>query len=143
MTRDEFLKRKRYLMRYVKAKQHIDQLEEKLFELDKDTGVRSAGFNNVGTGSNVREFKAQYDRFSELEERINNLLTKARMIRKEIYSCIDTLENSNEAKVLELRFVDDLSFYEIATQTSYSTRWVERLYTAGVQHCVIPKKVDR
>ena len=133
----EFQKKKRFLIRYVKLKHHIDYLEERLYELDKDTGLHSPNTDGVGSSSNVREYQSQYDLVSEMEDRINRMLKKSRAARIEICDCIDSLEDTNEATVLEKHFIDDLSFFEIAAQTNYTQRWVEQLYASGMNHIEI------
>lgn len=131
----EFQRKKKFLNRYVKLKHHIDVLEEKLFELDKDdSGIHSPTFDSVGTSSNVREYSSHYDKVAELNDRINTMLGRARHCRKEIYSVIDLIENENEAQVLEMRFLDDLTFNQIAERTHYTLHYVEQLYAAGVKH---------
>lgn len=135
----EFQKKKRFLIRYVKIKHHIDYLEERLYELDKDTGLHSPSINGVGSSSNVREYQSQYDLVSEMEDRIDRMLKKSRAIRLEVYSCIDGLENVNELAVLEKYFIDDLSLYEISIKTNFSIRWVKTLYVDGVKHIRLPE----
>lgn len=72
-----------------------------------------------------------------MEDRINRMLKKSRAARIEICDCIDALEDTNEATVLEKHFIDDLSFFEIAAQTNYTQRWVEQLYASGMNHIEI------
>lgn len=100
----EFQRKKKYLARYVKIRHHIDSLEEQLFELDVDTGVHSPALSPASGSSNVKDYKAQYERVDEMNERINLKLERARKVRQEIYAVLDTLDNPKEAQILELHF---------------------------------------
>lgn len=124
-------------MRYLKTTRRIAELEQRLFELDEDTGVHSPSFSGSAP-STVTERISLAERKEELNERINRLLKKSRQYRREIYTVIDGLDNQVEADVLEMRFIRDMGFYMIADETHYTEHWVEQVYASGVRNVELP-----
>jgi phage shock protein A len=127
---DLFKQHKKYLMRYIHAKRSIDQLEERLFEMDKRIEAVRAKHEVIT--------RIQSDERESLNDRINQRLTHARYIRTEISTAIDELENPDQANILEQRFADGLTLEAIAKNSAFSLQWVEELYRRGVRSIKIP-----
>ncbi len=131
--RKEFLKQYRYKMRLVKS------LEDRLFELDKQMEqLNSPVITDMPGGGIPTTLNDRYERKEELNERINAKLVEARKIRRELTDIFDQLTNAKQGRVLELYFIDGLKLENIALQTNYSVRQVNRLYSEGVLNCPIP-----
>lgn len=131
---DEFQKNKKFLKRYKPYKRNIDRLEQRLFELDVELeNLKSPQLSGMPKGSpQMRDLTKRFDKKTELNNRINKLNEEGQPIKDEILDVIDHLENSRQAAILELYFIDDLNLNQIAFKLKYSYRQVSRLYGAGV-----------
>ena len=112
----QFEAKKTYLKRYTKMRVKIDRLSERLGDLDSSVD------------------KVLYD---ETTRRISAMQHDAQMVRTEILSVIDALEIYNELEVIEMYFIDNMTFEEIADEKCYSVRHVIRLYSGGINKLVI------
>ena len=130
----ELERKKKFLKRYKKNQSLIDRLEERLYLLDQRIiGLRGIGFSDMpkGSGSTVTTAELITDKM-ELEERINRLVQKGRILKKEVIEKIDTLEEPLYAEVLESFFIDGKSFIEIADEMGYNERHIIRVYSRAV-----------
>ena len=66
------------------------------------------------------------------EERIHTLKAKSETIKREILAEIDRLDDVRYTDVLELFFIDCLTFEEIAEELGYNERHIVRLYTEAL-----------
>ena len=71
-----------------------------------------------------------------LEDRIKKLKIKNTEIKKSILEEIDSLEHRRHSEVLELYFIDCLSFEDISEELGYTVRHIVRLYTEGINQLV-------
>lgn len=137
--KSEFQKRKEFLVRYRYKKRLVESLENRLFELDaKMEQLSSPVITDMPGGGIPTTLNDRYERKEELNERINNVLVEARKIRRELTNVFDQLDNARQGEILELYFIEELSLEDIAVQTDYSLRQVNRLYSDGVLACKVP-----
>ena len=135
----EFEVNKRYLRRYRPFFRQIRRLETKLSVIeDRIRTVHSPSMSGQPGGGKRRELADDLIEKEELEVRIERLIKKSRPVKAEVTQCIDGLENSLEATVLEQYFIEDIQLDTIALQMSYSFRQVKRLYGDGVRHVKCP-----
>ena len=127
--------KKRFMKRYRKNQALVRRLSEKLERItDRVTSVGFPSFSSMPRSSNhITNAELIHEKL-ELEERIERLKSRSEVIRHEIVDVIDTLEDTREADVLELYFLDGLDFYDIADELHYTMRHVRRLYRAGLDH---------
>lgn len=138
LNEDLYKKHKRALKRYRKNRTLIDNLEEKLVKVDERIlKIKSTNFNSTGGGrgkiQTIEDLIADKD---DLERRINNLCQKGRQIKREVADIIDTLEEPQQAKVLEMFFIECKSIEIIADELAYNQRHVVRLFNAGINNIV-------
>lgn len=131
---DEFQKNKKFLKRYKPYKRNIDRLKERVNDLNvKMENLKSPQISDMPKGSpKQRDFTEEMTMKAELKKRIDNLKIEGQPIKDEICSIIDHLANPHQAAVLELYFIDDFKFEQIAKKLNYSNRQVARLYGSGV-----------
>lgn len=131
--------KKRYLKRYKKTMERLEQLQDKLIEIDTQAvGIgspRITGMPGGGTPVTSADLIAEK---AELEERICSLKEKAKRYREEIIVCIDGLEDPRAAMVLEMFFIHRMTFAQIAQRTSYSERQIYRHYSEGIENIELP-----
>lgn len=134
-----FQQHKDFLVRYRYKKRLVESLENRLFELDaKMEQLSSPVITDMPGGGIPTTLTDRYERKEELNERINHVLVEARKIRRELTNVFDQLDNARQGEILELYFIEELSLEDIAVQTDYSLRQVNRLYSDGVLACKMP-----
>ena len=134
--------KKRYLKRYRKNRDLIIRLKLKIVNLDdRIKGIRSPGFSDMprgGTPITKEDMIAEKD---EIERRITRLEVKGEKIKNEILEVIDELEDTRYADVLESFLIDCMDFGDIAEETGYSIRHIERLYGEAIK-CIVDLMSD-
>ena len=137
MSKTYFQINRDYLMRYRDVCAKIDRLEDRLYLLDtrleKLSSPRITGMpRSTSSNADIRDdLIMQKD---EVTERINKQNVKSRTLRSEICDAIDNLDDTQEARVLELYFIDRMTLQEIADMLVFDIRWVKRLYSRGTSH---------
>lgn len=126
-------------MRYRDVCAKIDRLEDRLYLLDtrleKLSSPRITGMPKSHSNADIRDdLIMQKD---EVADRINKRNVKRMKLRKEICNVIDDLDDTQEARVLELYFIDGMTKQEIADYLVFDLRWIKQLYSRGIQHLVI------
>ena len=111
----EFERKKTYLKRYSVLRNKIERLRARL------------------------SIMCEEDQFliDDTNEQLDYLITESLLVRKQLYLCIDRLENFNETEILERYFIHNMSFDDIALHTSYSERHIIRIYSSGIRNLVI------
>lgn len=126
-------KKKRSLKRYKKNLSCIERLEAKLdLVSERMTSVKSPNFSCMPRGGTPVTTADLVCEKMELEERIERLKDKGKILRREILAEIDTLEDPRQAEVLEAFFIGGQSMEEISDDTTWNVRHVYRLYSEGV-----------
>ncbi|WP_270790078.1 DUF1492 domain-containing protein [Enterococcus diestrammenae] len=137
--KEETKQNKNYLNRYRRYMKRVDKLEEKLFQLDVQIqGLKGRQITDMPRGGVPLTTDDLLIKKEETEHRIQNLLDRSKKIRYEVFDCIDTLEDDRFAEVLELYFIDRLTFEQIADKNNFSLRHVGYLYGMGIDSVIIP-----
>lgn len=129
--------KKRSLKKYKILKSRINRLEDRRKTLDaKIKSVKSPNYSGMPRGGvpvSVDELLA--DKL-ELEERLERLKEKSKVLKREILEEIDSLDNPVYCEVLESFFIDGLSIEQIAYNEGYTVRHTYRLYHDAVSSLV-------
>lgn len=115
-----FEAKKMYLKRYQRTRAKIDRLHDRISDLKRDDLVSDNEIILI-----------------ETQERIAAIEASSQLIRKQIYSAIDKLDNYHEIEVLEMFFIFNYDFDRIAQEKSYSTRHVIRTYSRAIRNLEI------
>ena len=111
----EIEKKKRSLKRYKKNLACIVRLEEKLYLLDERIkSVKSPSYSGMPRGGTPVTTDELIADKMELEERIERLQKKKRLLKNEILEEIDSLDDPRYCEILEAFFIDGLTLEEIA-----------------------------
>lgn len=129
--------KKRYLKRYRKNRALIFRLKKKIENLDdRIKGIRSPGFSDMPRGGTPITKEDLTAEKVDIERRINRLEGKGKIIKSEIIDIIDELDDSRYAEVLESFLIDCKDFGDIADETGYSVRHIERLYKDAIKSAI-------
>lgn len=125
--------KKRSLKRYRKNVECIERLERKLVVLEaRITTIKSPNFSGMPRGGVPVTIDDLISDKMDLEDRIKRLKAKSRDLKRAVYEEIDSLEDTRYCEVLEARFIDGLSFGDIADNLGYTERHVYTLYQEAI-----------
>lgn len=111
----------------------IERLEEKLLMIDNQIiGLKSVTINDMPRGGQPVTKTDLLIKKEETQERIKTLTDTSLKVKKEIFECIDSLDDYRLAEVLENYFIDRMTLEEIAKEKHYSVRHVGYLYAKGI-----------
>lgn len=128
---------KRYLKRYRKNRAQINRLKNKIKNLDERIkGLRSPGFSDMPRGGTPITKEDLTVEKVDIESRIKRLEAKGKIIKNEILFSIDELEDTRYAEIMEAFLIDCKNFGDIAEDTGYSVRHIERLYGEAIKELV-------
>ena len=129
------LKKKRALKRYRKNVACIERLERKLISLnERIKSVKSPTLSGMPRGGVPVTLDDLLSDKLDLEDRIKRLRIKSRGLKLAVYEEIDNLEDPRYCDVLEMFFIDCLSFDEIAEELGYTERHVIKLYSEAITY---------
>jgi hypothetical protein len=130
----EIASKKRFLKRYRKNLNCIVRLEGKLALLEhKLNSVRSPNMSGMPRGGvPVTAADMVVDKI-DLENRIERLKEKGKILKREILEEIDSLDEPRYVAILEGFFIDCLSIEDIAENEGYTVRHVYSIYHDAIR----------
>ena len=129
--------KKRFLKRYRKNRALIYRLKLKIANLDdRIKTIRSPGYSDMPRGGTPITKEDMIAEKADLESRIKRLEAKGKNIKTEILDIIDELEDTRYAEVLESFLIECKDFGDIAEDSGYSSRHIERLYGEAIKTIV-------
>ena len=141
--KEENKRKKYYLKRYRNYLMRIERLKEKLFGIDEQlTGLKSVAINDMPSGGERLTTDDLLIKKEETEHRIETLKETSLVVKKEIFECIDHLDDYRLAEILEYYFIDGLTLEEIAEQNNYSVQHVGYLYGLALDNIKIKTLSD-
>ena len=135
MTAKEFLNQGFYINERIDAK--IEQIAM-LRELAKKTNVTLSdmpGNPNRG-GSKIEDTLVK---IVSLEEEINDEIERLMDLKKEITGAIERVEDPQESLLLNLRYLNFMTWEKIAVKMDCSVRNVHILHSKALEDLVVPK----
>lgn len=89
-------------------------------------------------GSGTDKVQRSVDKLADIDAQISAQLERIELLRGQIESAIDELEDSRQRAVLRLRYINDLSYEEISYKLHYNIRWLRRLEHAALEKLELP-----
>ena len=133
----EIKKKKSFLYRYRNNKLRLERLEKKLPLLeDRLTSLRATNLSGMPRGGVPVTMDDLLNDIDLLKERIRKLKIKCDEIKREIIDEIDNLEDTRYSEVLEMYFIERLSFEDISDELGYTERHIKRLYARAINKLV-------
>lgn len=120
-------------MRYKNAKALAKDLDDELLTLRLSKRCPSNIITGIpGTGgTDLSTYAAAVD---ALERKILNNRYKQIKIYTEISDAIDALEDETQQRVMRLRYLQCMSWDEVALKTRYVTSWIYKLHGWALQN---------
>lgn len=135
---------KEYLSRYHYTKQKIERMQEEVKEYirlaNSIPGINFDAIRVDGTKSLEAPFAKWIHKALDNELLIADMKRKLPIIKGEIISVIEELEDSQLKRVLIYRYIDWLSWSKITKNMLYSTATVRRWHDRALTQIVIPEK---
>lgn len=135
MTAKEFLRRARSVDRRVdEAQERVQRLRARLESgrMSSVTGMPRGG------GSDWTETA---DRLIELEQVVNQRTRELVRWKLAAIDAIKSVEEPREAEVLELYYIDALTWEQVAHRMALDLRWVYRLHGRALTKVRVPEEV--
>lgn len=124
----------RYLSRYRRLNQRIDRLlEEQNRWRERALKITSTLSQAPGGGGSGSPIERPMDKVLEIDIEINREIDEMQIARKEIRDTLNQLEDENLKLLMEYRYIDGLTWEQIAEKMDYSRQWVTSLHGMALQ----------
>lgn len=129
MPTPENAKKIKYLSRYIALNRRVDRLlEEKAKWWSLCLKVTPSLSPAPGGGESGSPVERPMDKVLEIEEKIDQEIDELQEVRRDIKTVLGQLEDDTLRLLMEYRYLDGLTFEEIAVKMHYSWRWVIKLH---------------
>ena len=119
----------RYLSRYRRLNQRIDRLlEEQSRWRERALKITPTLSQAPGGGGSGSPIERPMDKVLEIDIEINREIDEMQIARKEIRDTLNQLEDENLKLLMEYRYIDGLTWEQIAEKMDYSRQWVTSLH---------------
>ncbi len=117
----------RYLSRYRRLNQRIDRLlEEQSRWREKAMRITPVLSPVPGGGGSGSPIERPMDKVLEIDVEINREIDELQIVRQEIRNTLNQLEDENLKLLMEYRYIDGLTWEQIAVKMNYCWRQVCR-----------------
>lgn len=137
MTAKEYLGQAKRLDNIIKCR-----LQELEYWRGLSGSLSSCGFGQTRSSNRPSEapFVKCIERIDGIEREIDNKIDELVRLREEIGKAIDTVEGRDEQLVLHYRYLDDLSWTDIANKLFVSERTARRIHETALKNFNVPSK---
>lgn len=117
----------RYLSRYRRMSKRIDRLlEEQSRWREMALKITPVLSQTPGGGESGSPIERPMDKVLEIDEEINQEIDELQIVRQEIRAALNQLEDENLKLLMEYRYIDGLTWEQIAVKMNYCWRQVCR-----------------
>ena len=119
----------RYLSRYRRMSKRIDRLlEEQSRWREMALKITPVLSQAPGGGESGSPIERPMDKVLEIDEEIKREIDELRTVRQEIRAALNQLEDENLKLLMEYRYIDGLTWEQIAVKMNYSYMQICRLH---------------
>ena len=119
----------RYLSRYRRLNQRIDRLlEEQSRWRERALKITPTLSQAPGGGGSGSPIERPMDKVLEIDVEINREIDELQIVRKEIRAALNQLEDENLKLLMEYRYIDGMTWEQIAVKMDISWRWSIKLH---------------
>lgn len=124
----------RYLSRYWRLNERIDRLlEEQRRWRERALKITPTLSQAPGGSESGSPIERPMDKVLEIDEKINQEIDELKTVRQEIRAALNQLEDENLKLLMEYRYIDGLTWEQIAEKMDYSRQWVTSLHGTALQ----------
>ena len=135
MPTEEEKQKIRYLSRYRRLNQRIDRLlEEQSRWREKAMRITPVLSPVPGGGGSGSPIERPMDKVLEIDVEINREIDELQIVRQEIRAALNQLEDENLKLLMEYRYIDGLTWEQIAVKMNYCWRQVCRKHGLALTH---------
>lgn len=127
-------KKKKMLLKYQTAVREADRLEEEI-QRWRSIAERTTGFMKlVPAGSDAgRSLETAVEQINELAGQLGKRRQAAVQLRQTVETAIDGVEDEQLRDLLRMRYIDDITWEQIAVTMDKSYRWACKLHGDALQ----------
>ena len=119
----------KYLSRYIPASRSIDRLLEEQYRWKCLAIKVTSTLSPVpGGGESGSPIERPMDKVDELERKITQAIDELADIRMEIEAVLGQLEDDTLRELMEYRYIDGLTWEQVAEKMHYGREWTCRLH---------------
>lgn len=119
----------RYLSRYRRLNERIDRLlEEQSRWRERALKITPTLSQTPGGGGSGSPIERPMDKVLEIDEEINREIDTLKTVRQEIRAALNQLEDESLKLLMEYRYIDGLTWEQIAVKMDISWRWSIKLH---------------
>lgn len=119
----------KYLSRYITLNRRIDRLlEEKSKWWSLCLKVTPSLSQAPGGGESGSPVERPMDKVLEIEEKIDQEIDELQEVRRDIKTVLGQLEDDTLRLLMEYRYLDGLTWEQIAEKMNYSRQWITSLH---------------
>lgn len=123
-----------YLSRYRRLNERIDRLlEEQRRWRERALKITPTLSQAPGGSESGSPVERPMDKVLEIEEKIKWEIDELKTVRQEIRAALNQLEDENLKLLMEYRYIDGLTWEQIAEKMDYSRQWVTSLHGTALQ----------
>ena len=124
----------RYLSRYRRLNERIDRLlEEQSRWRERALKITPTLSQAPGGGESGSPIERPMDKVLEIDVEINREIDEMQIARKEIRETLNQLEDESLKLLMEYRYIDGMTWEQIAEKMDYSRQWVTSLHGMALQ----------
>ena len=139
MTNQE---KKKWLLEHRRLEQNIERDMEELQRLESRAEKITSMVSDMPKGSQQGDsLQRSVEKICELKVSLNQRIDAAVEKRKEIETVIETLEDKTLQLLLRYRYIDGMTWEQIAVKMRYDYRWVLRLHGRALERLTIESHI--
>ena len=138
VTKKEFLKRYRSIMGRIEAKmEQIERMENALYPGAQILSGMPGGGN---AGDSMEKTDSMIDKLRKIEGKIFSEISELESVRNEIIAAINAVPSETLRELLELRYINLLSWREVADRMGYTEDNIYKLHQDALKKLRIKRK---
>lgn len=143
MSKTENEQKIRYLSRYRRLNQRIDRLlEEQGRWREKAMRITPVLSPVPGGGGSGSPIERPMDKVLEIDVEINREIDELQIVRQEIRAALNQLEDENLKLLMEYRYIDGMTWEQIAVKMHYGFQWVCKLHGRALNRLRIKEAIE-
>lgn len=131
--------KKEYLMQYRKSEESIERWEKEKEKWEERAQKMSPTYSDMPKGGKSNRLLDCVEKIIDLERKIDQEIDKLVDLRTEIESCIKNINDEFLKNVLRYIYIDGMKLEEVAIETGYCYRHIERRHRQALDVLECPK----